>query len=375
MKFAVEPEALSTAVAWAARTLPSRPTNPVLSGIQITAEDEQLVIESSNGDLFSTQSLPATIHDAGRVLVSGRLFADITRALPAGRTVIVSVSGGTVQLAAGSLKYSLQTIEGEYPPAPEAPQPLGQAAGDLLAEAISQVGFAASRKDVGPSRLQGIHLHFNGSSLTMAATDKYRLAVRRIDWVPNRPDHEQIVLVPAADLIEAARNWGTDPVSLGIEDSGILGVVSGRRELSTRLIDDKFPAFEALFPKSSTTTARVATADLLDAIKRVGLLANYSSSGSITFTFESESLTLEAHGSMDLDRATEVLDAVSEGEPMTIRFKPAYLQEALNALRSKVAVFNFTDPNRAAVIQGADELDGPVHADYRHLLMPLRGGV
>src|SRR3989440_8913239 len=184
MKIRVERDGLADAVAWVARSLPSRPPVPVLGGILIDAEAwEALTISGFDYEVSATVGVPATIGDGGRTLVSGRLLAEITRALPA-QPVEILVDGARVMIACGNARFSLPTMPVEdYPQLPAMPPHAGSLAGEVFGQAVSQVAVAAGRDDTLPM-LTAVRLEINGDKLTMVATDRFRLAMREFTWQP-----------------------------------------------------------------------------------------------------------------------------------------------------------------------------------------------
>ena len=153
-------------------------------------------------------------------------------------------------------------------------------ASDLFAEAIGQVAVAAGRDDTLPM-LTGIRVEISGDKVVLAATDRFRLAVRELTWSTDSADVEAAVLVPAKTLAEAAKA-GTDGaevhLSLGagaaVGKEGLLGIRSNGKRTTTRLLDAEFPKFRQLLPAEHTAVATVGVAELTEAIKRVALVAD-----------------------------------------------------------------------------------------------------
>ncbi len=186
MKFRVDRDALADAVAWTARALPSRPSVPVLAGIRMEA-GEALNISSFDYEVSAEVNLPATTDEPGTVLVSGRLLAEITRSLP-GRPVEMELQGSKAVLTCGNATFTLLTMPTEdYPTLPEMPPPTGSVGSDVFAAAVTQVAIAAGRDDTLPV-LTGVRVEIEGDTMTLAATDRYRLAVRELRWNPERAD-------------------------------------------------------------------------------------------------------------------------------------------------------------------------------------------
>ena len=181
LKFRLVREDFADAVAWVARNLPTRPTVPVLAGVLLTGSDDGLTISGFDYEVSAEVQVAAEIASPGSVLVSGRLLSDITRALPA-KPVDVSVEGTRVLLNCGSARFSLPTMAVEdYPTLPALPEETGVISAELFAEAIGQVAVAAGRDDTLPM-LTGIRVEISGETVVLAATDRFRLAVRELTW-------------------------------------------------------------------------------------------------------------------------------------------------------------------------------------------------
>ena len=204
MKFRVERDVLGEAVSWVARALPSRPVVPVLAGLQLAAEDGSLVLSCFDYEVSARVRVAAEVAEPGTALVPGRLLAEITRSLPPQPAEFTS-DADSVSLSCGGAEFTLVALPAEeFPALPEPPAAAGSADGGVLAAAIAQVVPAASRDDTLPM-LTGVCLDFDGSVLTLAATDRYRLAVRELPWQPASDGLRAAALVPARTLAEAAR--------------------------------------------------------------------------------------------------------------------------------------------------------------------------
>ena len=183
MKFRVERDVFADAVAWAARSLASRPTLPVLAGLLLRVDGERLSVSGFDLEASNEVDLVVSAGPPGAALVSGRLLADITRALPP-HPVDVTVDGPRATISCGNARFSLPTMSAEdYPQLPEMPPVAGALAPEVFAQAVAQVAVAAGRDDTLPM-LTGIRIEIDGSSLTLAATDRFRLAVREFTWEP-----------------------------------------------------------------------------------------------------------------------------------------------------------------------------------------------
>jgi DNA polymerase III subunit beta len=373
VKFRVERDVLAEAVAWAARSLPARPPVPVLAGLMLDARDGRLVLSSFDYEVSARVEVAADITDPGVALVSGRLLADISRSLPA-RPVDLTTDGAKVVVTCGSSRFTLLTLPVEdYPALPEMPGASGSLRGDVFAAAVSQVSVAAGRDDTLPV-LTGVRLEIEGERITMAATDRYRLAVRDLAWTPEQSGLSAVALVPARTLSDTAKALATaDKVTVALAGAtggeGLVGFEGGGRRTTSRLLDGEFPKYKSLLPSESASVATVETASLVESVRRVALVAERNTP--IRLTLGDGMATLEA-GSSDEAQASESIEAGIEGEALTIGFNPQYLLDGLGAIEAPVAQFAFTQPTRPAVLTGLTAVDGEPNLDYRYLLMPVR---
>lgn len=384
LKFRLVRDDFADAVAWVARNLPTRPTVPVLAGVLLTGSDDGLTISGFDYEVSAEVQVAAEIASAGSVLVSGRLLSDITKSLPA-KPVDVTVEGTRVSLTCGSARFSLPTMAVEdYPTLPALPEETGVISADVFAEAIGQVAVAAGRDDTLPM-LTGIRVEIVGETVVLAATDRFRLAVRELTWSVGAAESEASVLVPAKTLAEVAKagTSGEDVhLSLGSGSvagtEGLLGIHSVGKRSTTRLLDAEFPKFRQLLPAEHTAVATVGVAELIEAIKRVALVADRGAQIRMEF---GEGVVRMSAGADDVGRAEEDLPVDFSGEPLTIAFNPTYLTDGLGSLHSERVTFGFTTPSRPAVLRPAGEDghdtvgSGPFPAaqtDYVYLLMPVR---
>jgi len=380
VKIQVERDILADAVAWTARALPARPTVPVLAGMRLHAETD-LTLSSFDYDVSAQASIPVMTEEEGSALVSGRLLAEISRSLPA-RPVQIASEGGKAVLSCGSATFTLLTMpEEEYPALPEMPQAAGSVGSDAFASAVSQSATAAGRDDTLPA-LTGVRIEIEGDTLTLISTDRYRLAVRELRWSPARPGLSAAVLVPARALAETARSLtsgaevsialalpGEGAADSGAGGDGMIGFEGGGRQTTTRLLGGEFPRYQALLPSHANATAEISTSLLIEAVKRVALVAERNTAVRLAFT--PGQLVLEA-GTGEEAQAVEVLEASYEGDDLAIAFNPQYLLDGLTAIDSDTARMSFTEPGKPALITGKPAPEG--QPDYRYLLMPIRPG-
>ena len=348
MKFRVERDVLAEAVTWVARALPARPPVPVLAGLLLEADqDGVLRLSSFDYEVSARVELPSEVADPGTVLVSGRLLADISRSLP-GKPV------------------------DEYPTLPAMPEASGILGADVFSSAVAQVTVAASRDETLPI-LTGVRMEIDGERITLLATDRYRLAMRTIEWRPATPDVTAIALVRARTLSEVSKALGSaGDVTLALSTgsgSELIGFEAGGRRTTSLLVDGEYPKVRALFPAEAAAHAVVNTHALLEAVRRVSLVAERNTPVRLSFT--DGAVTLEAGQGEDA-QASEAVECSLHGEDLSIAFNPAFLLDGLGALGAPFARLSFTVPQKPAVLSGQAEAEGDDDDSYRYLLMPVR---
>ncbi|PRY38584.1 DNA polymerase III beta subunit [Geodermatophilus tzadiensis] len=384
MEFRVTREVLADAVAWTARSLPPRPSVPVLAGILLEVDGSQLSVSGFDYEVSARAEVDVQASESGRTLVPGRLLAEITRALPP-QPVDVRAEGPRLSITCGNARFSLPTLPVEdYPSLPSMPSSAGVVDSDVFAEAVGQVAVAAGRDDTLPM-LTGVRLEIDDDRVTLAATDRYRLAVREFAWRPETPGLSAAVLVPARTLADAARTLTSGPeivvsLSAGGSGEGILGLSGKDRQTTTRLLDAEFVKYRAIMPSDSSANATLPVVQFTDAAKRVALVAERGTPLRCEFT--PGQVTLRAGGSDDEGQAEERCDVEFDGDPLTIGFNPTFLLDGLAAVHTSRARMDFTSPLKPAVLSGveepaADDADGAqAPADrpgsYRYLIMPVR---
>jgi DNA polymerase-3 subunit beta len=373
MKFQVERDVLAEAVGWVSRALPARPVIPVLSGLLLQAgdgltgdgltgdglTDGGLTLSCFDYEVSARAEVGAEVAEPGTVLVPGRLLAEITRSLPSLPVEFADDPDG-VSLTCGSASFTLVTLPvEEYPDLPVLSLTAGTVDGGALAAAVGQVAPAASRDDTLPL-LTGVNLEVQGETMTLAATDRYRLAVRDLPWSPARPDLSGSYLVPARTLGDAARTmapgvpvtvWlrsdrdrdtelareygdaapagpgpGVSPASRAAD--AMIGFESGGRRVTTRLIAGEYIKYRSRFPAEFACRADMPAAPFIEAVRRVSLVAERGTA--VRLTFGGGEVTVEAE-TQGRARAREIVRADFHGVEPGIAFSPHFLLDGIAA--------------------------------------------
>ena len=376
MKVEVNKDVFSEAVSFAVKLLPQRTTLPILSGVLISAEDNAVTISSFDYEVSAKTRVDAAVDTAGQVLVSGRLLAEIASRLP-DDVVNLELSGSSLSVKSGSAKFSLATMPiEEYPNLPEVEGIAGSIAGDEFASAVSQVATAASRDDVTPV-ITGVLLDITASSLTMMATDRYRVAAKELAWSAAGVAEEGLqALIPARTLAEIGKTFAhggslTITINVGGERE-LVAFSSAERTVTTLLIKGSFPPVQKLFPDTTPDYAVVSTSDLIEATRRVALVLEREAP--LRFTFNADGVGLEALGS-DQAQASEHIDGHLVGKECVVSLKPQFLIDGLSAAHSdfvRVAFTQTDNPNKPGpvLITAQTSKDSDDSHNYRYLLQP-----
>ncbi|MFV0452678.1 MAG: DNA polymerase III subunit beta [Propioniciclava sp.] len=383
MKIRVERDVLADAVQWVARSLPNRPSVPILAGLRMEASGDQVVLSSFDYETSAKVTLPAQVSEEGTVLVSGRLLADIARSLPA-KPVDLAADSSKMELTCAHARFTLQLLPvNEYPDLPTMPRATGTITPDTFAQAVGQVVVAAGRDELLPV-FTGVRVEIDGDTLSLLATDRYRMALKELPWRPATNGADGAALVPARVLAESSKSMtaGDDvTLSLAASDSGdgLIGFAgegaNGVREITTRLLDGEFPKVRHLMSVQPTVTVRANTAEVVDAVKRVALVAERNTS--LRMMIAEDQITLEA-ATGDQAQAVEavaatVVDETGEGLAMSAAgFNPHYLLDALGALDTPYVNFAFTAPGKPCLLTPLTDIDGEPSGDYKHVIMLMR---
>ncbi len=349
---------------------PGAPHGTRARGMRLQAGSE-LTLSTFDYEVSAQATIPVQADEPGTVLVSGRLLAEIVRSLPA-KPVDLATDGSRTTVKCGSATFTLMLLPAdEYPTLPDMPETTGTVGADAFSSAISQVAIAAGRDDTLPA-LTGIRVEIKDDTLTLVATDRYRLAVRELRWTPRIPGLDTTLLVPARVLGDTARALTSGAevsvalaTSEGNSNDGIIGFEGAGRRTTTRLLSGEYPRYQTLLPSEFSAVAELPAAPFADAVKRVALVAERNTP--IRLTFTSGQVLLEA-GTGDEAQASESIEASFDGDDMQIAFNPQYLLDGIGAIDSDMVRVSFTTPTRPAVITGK----GEAQPDYRYVLMPIR---
>jgi len=379
MKLECLQENLAEGLTVVGRVVPTKSTLPVLSNVLLSTRDGELQLTANNLELSVAHRVPAAIAREGEITLPSRLLSDYVALLDHGQKVELDLNSKThkVHLACGRYEANVAGIDAEdFPPIPAVSGgtsfsiPAG-----LLKEAINEVVFAAAPDDTRPV-LAGVLLKMGGGSLTLAAADGFRLAVRTVELPESGPDLQ--LIVPAKTLIEVARLLGSaaddDQVAINTTPNGNqIYFAFGKTEITSRLIEGQFPDYQRIIPPDAKTKVKVSTTDFLRATRAAAVFARDNSNIVRLECSPSKENAELALGSI-LVKSTSAemgdnegnLDAVVEGDDTQIAFNGRYLRDALEAIDTPEVLLQITGPSSPGIIRPAGEPNG-----YLHVIMPM----
>jgi DNA polymerase-3 subunit beta len=366
MKLTITRDKLLAALQITSRAVSTRATLPSLGGIQLEAGDPGLTLRATDMELgLSTTVKEPRLESPGTVLLPGRLLGDVVRSLPAGEvTLALRPETRDVEITASAARFHLRTLPTEdFPRLP----PLADDAATLpappLAATIDRVARAASRDEVRPI-LTGVLFQAEGSTLTMVATDSYRLSVKHTELESALPTAIE-ANVPARALRELARiiaQGGAEEISLSLARNQAV-FRAGEVLLSSRLIEGQFPSWRQLIPESFEHEVRLPREELLEVARRISQLAQRNAP--LRFAFAEGELTVAAE-TPEVGDASEAIPAPYSGEPLEIAFNPQFVVEGIESVDGEELVMKLSSPLRPGLLEPVER------EDFSYLVMPIR---
>ncbi|MEU9476306.1 DNA polymerase III subunit beta [Streptomyces sp. NPDC048191] len=370
MEFRIARGEFAEAVAWAARALPGRTPVPVLGGLLLTAQAGRLTVSGSDFETAARAGADAEVTAAGRVLVLGRRLLDICRVLPEG-PVSCALEGTRFTVEADGTRFGMSTLpREEYPASPKAPAGYGAVDAAAFATAVGQVAVAAGRDDTLPV-LTGIQLRLEGDEMTLSASDRYRYAVRRLEWKPQGGQGGAVeVLLPARRLLETARSLARcGTLRLGLDPAagaggGVAGFEGAGRRVVLRRLEGRLPGYGSLFELTGAAVAEAESGALTEAVRRVAVVAEANSP--VRLEFAGDRVLVRAGFGEDVAQQRVPAALRGAGE-VTVAFNGAYLLDALASYeQGRLRMEILGAGQRVLLTDGASD---PAH---QHLLMSVK---
>ena len=367
MKLTVSRETFLARLGVAVRGASTRSAIQTLSGVLLRVEDERAELQATDMELGLRVGLEASESSPGVAVVPGRLLLDVVRSLPKDvLTLEYRSSQQDVEVVSGPARFHLRTLPPEdFPNLPQRPTEgsLRMPAGAFV-DTIGRVARAASRDETRP-HLTGVLVTATGRELRMVATDSYRLSVKETT-LDSELDGSLEANVPARTLQELARittSAGAETMDVAALENQVVFTVDDV-VLSSRLVEGRFPNYQQLLPESYEHELRVGRDELLEVVRRVGLLAQKNAP--LRLRFSEGALDISAQ-TPDVGEASESLPVPFSGEPLEIGFNPEFFRDGLESAESEELMLKLISPLRPGLIQSGD--DG---AGFLYLVMPIR---
>jgi len=378
MKLECLQENLAEGLSVVGRVVPTKSTLPVLSNVLLSTREGELQLTANNLELSVAHRVPAAIAREGEITLPARLLADYVALLDHGQKVELELNPKThkVHLACGRYEANIAGIDAEdFPPIPSVS---GGASFSIpaatLKETIGGVVFAAAPDDTRPV-LAGALLRIATSSLTLAAADGFRLAVRTVELPESGPDLTMIV--PAKTLTEVARllsDAEDEQVSINTTPNGNqVYFAFGKTEITSRLIEGQFPDYQRIIPPEAKTKVKLSTTDFLRATRAAAVFARDNSNiVRLECSPARENADIALGSVLVKSTSAEMgdnegnLDAVVDGDDAQIAFNGRYLRDALEAIDTPEVLLQITGPQSPGIIKPAGEPNG-----YIHVIMPM----
>lgn len=369
MKFEADKDVLAEAVNFVVRLLPQRASLPILSGVLIEAKSNQITLSVFDYEVSAKSSINANVIAEGTVLVFGKLLSEIINKLPKDQ-VAFELIDNKVNVSSASAKFNLLTMPtSEYPELPSLPESSGIVEGQVFAQAVTQVAHAASKEDVTPV-LTGVLIEASNDSLSLVATDRYRVAVKSIPWKSSISDS---VLIPARTLQEIARtfsNQGALSVSIEkTEERQMVAFSANDKSVTSVLLKGNFPAVLSLFPEAIDHEAIASIDEIIEATKRVSLVVE--GDNPIRYNFSSENVNIKSITS-ETAQASEDVTVDLIGEEIGVSLKPQFVLDGLSGMSTDHVSFGFTknqqNPTKPGPLLFTEK--GDKAGEFKYLLQP-----
>lgn len=375
MKVSVLQDQLAKGLSIVSRAVDSRTTLPVLANVLVTADESRLRLSATNLELSITTYIGAQVHQQGHVTLPAKTIGELVSNLSPERVDLTLDSATqTVNVRCGRTTSNVKGIAAaEFPPVPEpADADVVVRGGDLKAM-INHTVFSSAKEDNRPI-LTGLYVELDGSNMTMAAADGFRLAVKSIAIDAHFAQRRELV-IPARTMIEVARTIVDDEKEVGFSlpgDRDLVLFYIDNTVIASQLLEGKFPDFNVIIPKTYNTAALVNTADFLRDCKRAEIFAR-ENNNSARLTIrppraagEPGTLMLTARSSERGDNES-TLEVNAEGEGLEASFNIRYLLDVLNVLSPTEfnVIFESAGPSAPGVIRAEND------ANFLHVIMPM----
>lgn len=366
MKLSCLQENLSKGLSVVSRAVATRTTLPITNNVLLVTDESRLKLVATNLEMAISHWIGAKVEEEGAITVPARLISEFVNSLPSGEKIDIKLTGKTLELKCARYEARISGIDAkDFPPIPKLDEGLATSIEiGALRQGISQVVFAAATDESRPV-LTGVDLQLEGSLLTMAAADGFRLAVFKLP-VTKAVGQKIEVIIPSRTLNELNRLIGDDEESVNVvinPDKSLAIFNLKKTELVSQLVQGAFPRYSQLIPQSTTAKATVSVAEFLRACKMASIFAR-DGSGIVRLVMNPGKITISSK-SEELGEDVGELDATVEGPEAKIAFNGKYLTDVLSVLKEQQVTLETTSPSSPGVLR-------PVGSDsYVHVVMPM----
>lgn len=365
MRFTLQREAFLKPLAQVVNVVERRQTLPVLANFLVQVQNGQLSLTGTDLEVEMVSRIAVEDAQDGETTIPARKLFEIIRALPDGSRITVSQTGDKITVQAGRSRFTLATLpSNDFPSVDEVEATERVAIGEAtLKELIERTAFAMAQQDV-RYYLNGLLFDLRGDALRTVATDGHRLALCETDLAKPSGSKRQII-VPRKGVTELQRllESGDREIELEVGRSHVR-VKRDDVTFTSKLIDGRFPDYEAVIPIGADREVKVDREALRASLQRAAILSNEKYRG-IRVEVSPGNLKISAHNP-EQEEAQEEIEADTTVSDLAIGFNVNYLLDALSALRAEEVIIQLRDSNSSALVRESSS------EKSRHVVMPLR---
>lgn len=368
MKFTCPKIELLSAIGAVSKAIASKPQTPILSGIYLRAEGNELELQATDYEIGIIYKIQADIEEPGQLVLSGRYLQEVIRRLPSDIVKIDYDSQEKItHIQGGNANYTLRSMNAsEYPGVHRLEGELHFTVRDTLLRSLFKKTVFACSNDESRPVFTGVNMEIDGTIITLAGTNTHRLAVKK--HVFESPIGEPMKLIIPAKTLQELLHILTSEVPSDVEITCSFNQISFQYEniyLTGRLIEGVFPSFANVIPKAATTRVTMDTAELIAAMDRVYLISRTGDYNVVKLSFADGNLHISS-SNPDIGMAEENIPVEIDGPAIDIAFNAAYLVDALKVLESDHCMFALTKSLAPVLVTEPDD------PDFIYVVTPMR---
>lgn len=378
MNFTINRSAFISQLNNVLRAISSKTTIPILTGLKMVVNEDNIVLTGSNSDITIESVISAndtnndlTIEDTGAIVLPARFFSDIVKKLPDKKVTIEVTSGFQADITSGSAKFQINGQDAEnFPHLPEIETNKSVTLpNDILKEVIRQTVIAVSKQESRPI-LAGVHMTLRDGILTAVATDSHRLAQRKVvlENIDNGIDFDVIIPGKSMEELSGMISDVHEDVQMQVTENQVL-FIFGNTHFYSRLLEGNYPETSQLIPQTADTTVELEAGTFLSSIERASLLSHESRNDVVKLSLKpSENFVRISGDSPDIGTVEEeVVTSALDGNDLEISFNPNYMKDALRSFGQATIKISFTSPLRPFTLVPTEDQE-----NFVHLITPVR---